>query len=40
MEKVLQEKDIDAIKSLFGNFDENIKIIEKRLGKKRITLDL
>lgn len=32
MEKVLQEKDIDAIKSLFGNFDENIKIIEKQFN--------
>ena len=32
MEKILQEKDLDAIKSLFGNFDENIKIIEKQFG--------
>ena len=32
MEKILQEKDLDAIKSLFGNFDENIKIIENQFG--------
>jgi len=32
MEKILNEKDVDAIRSLFGNFDENIKIIEKQFN--------
>ena len=32
MEKILHEKDSEAVKSLFGNFDENIKIIENRFS--------
>ncbi|MBQ2897304.1 MAG: PhoH family protein [Clostridia bacterium] len=32
MEKILHEKDSDAVKSLFGNFDENIKIIENKFS--------
>ncbi len=32
MEKILQEKDNEAVKGLFGNFDENIKIIEKKFS--------
>lgn len=31
-EKIVKIKDIDYIASLFGNFDENIKIIEKNYG--------
>lgn len=34
MEKILHEKDSDAVKSLFGNFDENIKIIENKFSVK------
>ena len=34
MEKILQEKDLDAVKCLFGNFDENIKIVENQFNVK------
>lgn len=31
-EKIIKIKDIEYIRSLFGNFDENIKIVEKNYG--------
>ncbi len=34
MEKILHEKDNNAVTNLFGNFDENIKIIENKFGVK------